>query len=88
MIKPCQIQVQELVKQMFKNKEPVKGINPDEAVAYGAAVQVLKSEMYNLNGVYNVQHIVYLGVQSCRTGIQCFPIPMYSYITHFSLNLY
>ena len=41
-IKPCQIQVQELVKQMFKNKEPVKGINPDEAVAYGAAVQVLK----------------------------------------------
>jgi molecular chaperone DnaK (HSP70) len=31
--------VQELVRQMFKNKEPVKGINPDEAVAYGAAVQ-------------------------------------------------
>jgi len=31
--------VQELVKQKFKNKEPVKGINPDEAVAYGAAVQ-------------------------------------------------
>ena len=25
---------------MFKNKEPVKGLNPDEAVAYGAAVQV------------------------------------------------
>ncbi|KAL5269342.1 hypothetical protein ACHWQZ_G002982 [Mnemiopsis leidyi] len=31
--------VQELVREMFKNKEPVKGINPDEAVAYGAAVQ-------------------------------------------------
>ena len=33
------LQVQELVRAMFKNKEPVKGINPDEAVAYGAAVQ-------------------------------------------------
>ena len=31
--------VQELVKNMFNGKEPVKGINPDEAVAFGAAVQ-------------------------------------------------
>ena len=32
--------VQELVRELFEKKEPVKGINPDEAVAYGAAVQV------------------------------------------------
>jgi len=31
--------VQQLVKEFFKGKEPSKGINPDEAVAYGAAVQ-------------------------------------------------
>jgi endoplasmic reticulum chaperone BiP len=30
--------VQQLLKEYF-NKEPSKGINPDEAVAYGAAVQ-------------------------------------------------
>jgi len=28
-----------LIKEYFNNKEPSKGINPDEAVAYGAAVQ-------------------------------------------------
>lgn len=31
--------VQELLKEYFDGKEPNKGINPDEAVAYGAAVQ-------------------------------------------------
>jgi heat shock protein 5 len=31
--------VQEMVKQFFDGKEPSRGINPDEAVAYGAAVQ-------------------------------------------------
>lgn len=31
--------VQELLKDYFNGKEPNKGINPDEAVAYGAAVQ-------------------------------------------------
>lgn len=31
--------VQELIKDYFSGKEPNKGINPDEAVAYGAAVQ-------------------------------------------------
>merc|ERR1711871_1180863 len=31
--------VQALLKEFFNNKEPNKGINPDEAVAYGAAVQ-------------------------------------------------
>ncbi|XP_004226462.2 endoplasmic reticulum chaperone BiP [Ciona intestinalis] len=31
--------IQQLVKDHFKGKEPNRGINPDEAVAFGAAVQ-------------------------------------------------
>jgi heat shock protein 5 len=31
--------VQQLIKNFFDGKEPNRGINPDEAVAYGAAVQ-------------------------------------------------
>jgi len=31
--------VQQLVKDFFNGKEPSRGVNPDEAVAYGAAVQ-------------------------------------------------
>jgi molecular chaperone DnaK (HSP70) len=31
--------VQQLLKEFFNGKEPSRGINPDEAVAYGAAVQ-------------------------------------------------
>jgi len=31
--------VQQMIKEFFNGKEPCKNINPDEAVAYGAAVQ-------------------------------------------------
>ncbi|GFP87106.1 luminal-binding protein 5 [Phtheirospermum japonicum] len=31
--------VQEMLRDLFDGKEPSKGVNPDEAVAYGAAVQ-------------------------------------------------
>ncbi|GFO44774.1 78 kda glucose-regulated protein [Plakobranchus ocellatus] len=31
--------IQELVKDLFHGKEPARGINPDESVAYGAAIQ-------------------------------------------------
>merc|ERR1711879_1032675 len=31
--------IQQLLKDFFNGKEPAKSINPDEAVAYGAAVQ-------------------------------------------------
>lgn len=31
--------VQQLLKEYFNGKEPSQGINPDEAVAYGAAIQ-------------------------------------------------
>ncbi|HET8521704.1 MAG TPA: molecular chaperone DnaK [Thermomicrobiales bacterium] len=39
--------VQDLVKKIFNGKEPHKGVNPDEVVAIGAAVQagVLKGEV-------------------------------------------
>merc|ERR1712232_1501225 len=32
--------IQQLLKDFFNGKEPNRGVNPDEAVAYGAAVQV------------------------------------------------
>jgi molecular chaperone DnaK (HSP70) len=31
--------VQQLIKEYFNGKEPLKSLNPDEAVAYGAAIQ-------------------------------------------------
>ena len=31
--------IQQLIREFFNGKEPSRGINPDEAVAYGAAVQ-------------------------------------------------
>ena len=35
--------VQQLLQDFFNGKELCKSINPDEAVAYGAAVQVRRS---------------------------------------------
>ncbi|CAL1374504.1 unnamed protein product [Linum trigynum] len=32
------VRLREMLKEMFDGKEPSKGVNPDEAVAYGAAV--------------------------------------------------
>merc|ERR1712022_85107 len=39
--------IQQLIKDFFNGKEPNRGINPDEAVAYGAAVQggILSNEV-------------------------------------------
>ncbi|KAL7673189.1 hypothetical protein ACOME3_008057 [Neoechinorhynchus agilis] len=33
------VKVQDLVKEFFRGKEPVRGVNPDEAVAIGASIQ-------------------------------------------------
>ncbi len=33
-------QVQRLLREFFHGKEPSQGVNPDEAVAHGATVQV------------------------------------------------
>merc|ERR1711881_591401 len=45
--------IQQLVKEYFGGKEPSRGINPDEAVAYGAAVQggILSGANEELNDV-------------------------------------
>jgi len=56
--------IQQLVKEFFNGKEPSKGINPDEAVAYGAAVQAGV-----LSGEDNVD-VVLLDVCPLTLGIE------------------
>lgn len=59
--------VQQLLKELFDGKEPSKGINPDEAVAYGAAVQggILSGE-----GGEETSDILLLDVAPLSLGIE------------------
>jgi heat shock protein 5 len=57
--------VQSLVKEFFNGKEPSRGINPDEAVAYGAAVQAGV-----LSGEQDTGDIVLLDVNPLTMGIE------------------
>jgi len=57
--------IQSLVKEYFNGKEPSKGINPDEAVAYGAAVQAGV-----LSGEGDAEGIVLLDVCPLTLGIE------------------
>jgi heat shock protein 5 len=57
--------VQQLVKEFFNGKEPNRGINPDEAVAYGAAVQAGV-----LSGESDVNDLVLLDVNPLTMGIE------------------
>ena len=57
--------VQALVKEYFNGKEPSRGINPDEAVAYGAAVQAGV-----LSGEAETQDLVLLDVNPLTLGIE------------------
>merc|ERR1712137_1323214 len=57
--------VQSLVKEFFNGKEPSRGINPDEAVAYGAAVQGGV-----LSGEEDTGEIVLLDVNPLTLGIE------------------
>lgn len=56
--------VQQLIKEFFNGKEPSRGINPDEAVAYGAAVQGGV-----ISGEENTE-IVFLDVNPLTMGIE------------------
>jgi len=57
--------IQQLVKEFFNGKEPSRGINPDEAVAYGAAVQAGV-----LSGEDGGSGIVLLDVNPLTLGIE------------------
>jgi heat shock protein 5 len=57
--------VQSVVKKHFKDKEPSRGINPDEAVAYGAAVQGGV-----LSGEEDTGDVVLLDVNPLTLGIE------------------
>merc|ERR1712127_740503 len=57
--------IQTLVKEFFNGKEPSRGINPDEAVAYGVAVQAGV-----LSGEQDTGEIVLLDVNPLTMGIE------------------
>ncbi|CAB3400370.1 unnamed protein product [Caenorhabditis bovis] len=57
--------VQQLIKEFFNGKEPSRGINPDEAVAYGAAVQGGV-----ISGEEDTGEIVLLDVNPLTLGIE------------------
>jgi len=56
--------VQKMIKDFFNGKEPNRGINPDEAVAYGAAVQG-----GNLGGDTGLNDVVLIDVTPLTLGI-------------------
>uniref|UniRef100_A0A673L3F2 Endoplasmic reticulum chaperone BIP n=1 Tax=Sinocyclocheilus rhinocerous TaxID=307959 RepID=A0A673L3F2_9TELE len=57
--------IQQLVEEFFNGKKPSKGINPDEAVAYGAAVQAGV-----LSGEEDTGDLVLLDVCPLTLGIE------------------
>ncbi|CAL2242755.1 unnamed protein product [Prunus armeniaca] len=61
--------VQQLLQDVFKGKELCKGINPDEAVAYGAAVQASVLSGGNLTG--KLQDFTLLDVTPLSLGVRC-----------------
>ena len=59
--------IQQMVQEFFNGKEPNKGINPDEAVAYGAAVQA--AIMTNVKDE-NIEKLILLDVTPLSLGIE------------------
>jgi len=59
--------VQEMIKAFFNGKELCKDINPDEAVAYGAAVQ---AAIVSGTGTEEVQNMLLLDVAPLSLGIE------------------
>ena len=54
--------VQQLISDYFGGKQPNKGVNPDEAVAYGAAVQ---------GGILGSDADATVSMDSCLLGGSC-----------------
>jgi L1 cell adhesion molecule like protein len=59
--------VQSMVQEFFNGKEPCKSINPDEAVAYGAAVQ---AAILAGGGTSQVQDLLLLDVTPLSLGLE------------------
>ena len=59
--------VQQLLKDYFNGKEPCRGVDPDEAVAYGAAVQaaIIKGDQHE-----SIKDILLLDVTPLSIGIE------------------
>lgn len=59
--------VQQILKDYFNGKEPCRGVDPDEAVAYGAAVQaaIIKGDQHE-----SVKDILLLDVMPLSIGIE------------------
>lgn len=59
--------IQQLVRDFFNGKEPNRGINPDEAIAYGAAVQ---AAILGGHGSEDTDKVVLLDVAPLSLGIE------------------
>merc|ERR1712056_168746 len=59
--------VQSMLQEFFNGKEPCKSINPDEAVAYGAAVQ---AAIVSGQGTEEVQNLLLIDVTPLSLGIE------------------
>merc|ERR1719266_131502 len=59
--------IQALIKEFFRGKEPCKSINPDEAVAYGAAVQAAILDNQDMG---DVGQVLLLDVTPLSLGIE------------------
>ncbi|XP_061174602.1 endoplasmic reticulum chaperone BiP-like [Saccostrea echinata] len=57
--------IQHLVKEFFNGKEPSRGVNPDESVAYGAAVQGAV-----LSGADEISDVLVVDVNPLTLGIE------------------
>ena len=59
--------VQQMLKDYFNGKEPCRGVDPDEAVAYGAAVQaaIIKGDQHE-----SIKDILLLDVMPLSIGIE------------------
>lgn len=64
--------VQELLKDFFNGKELCKSVNPDEAVAYGAAIQaaILTTSKESVENDENLGGIVLLDITPLTLGIE------------------